>query len=309
VHAKVSLLLRRWLSILILVLACSPPRALAQEREPSISLDAPYAGTMRWDPSWRRFDTPEYLATGALAAIGFGTLAIPATPKRWLAVGDIDAAVRETLRIDDPQSSRNARDASDILLTLSLNHLLADALVVSWWGHGNADVAWQMAMIDAQALAFNTAMNSLVAGLVSRKRPYRALCDEGDNMTELQDCRSAKLYRSFYSGHTSTTFTAAGLTCVHHMHLPLYGGGAADAIGCAAGMTAAAATGVLRIMSDQHYVSDVLAGAAMGTLSGMVLPWLIYYRGNKTPEQGAARTSSELVVMPTPVVIHFSGRF
>ena len=42
-------------------------------------------------------------------------------------------------------------------------------------------------------------------------------------------------------------------------------------------MTAAAAVGTLRIVGDQHYASDVLLGAGIGTMSGLGIPWLLHY--------------------------------
>ena len=63
---------------------------------------------------------------------------------------------------------------------------------------------------------------------------------------------------SFPSGHTSTTFQAAAF--IHKRYgweysIPAYIG--------------AAYTGWTRIDSDKHYVEDVLAGAVIGTLSGL----------------------------------------
>jgi membrane-associated phospholipid phosphatase len=37
-------------------------------------------------------------------------------------------------------------------------------------------------------------------------------------------------------------------------------------------LTFATATGVLRVMSDQHYASDVLTGMAAGGLAGWLIP-------------------------------------
>jgi membrane-associated phospholipid phosphatase len=39
----------------------------------------------------------------------------------------------------------------------------------------------------------------------------------------------------------------------------------------------AVTTGILRVASDQHWLSDVLAAQAIGATLGFVLPTLIYY--------------------------------
>ncbi len=42
----------------------------------------------------------------------------------------------------------------------------------------------------------------------------------------------------------------------------------------ATGFTAAAATGYFRMAADKHWLTDVLASAAVGTGTGILVPWL-----------------------------------
>ena len=65
---------------------------------------------------------------------------------------------------------------------------------------------------------------------------------------------------------------AAGL-CVQHSRLEIYGG-AADKIVCPAALAVAATTGLLRIVSDRHWASDVLGGAIFGTVLGAGVSWM-----------------------------------
>jgi len=77
----------------------------------------------------------------------------------------------------------------------------------------------------------------------------------------------------------------AGLTCAHHRHLPLYGGGWPDVAICVATLAAASSTAVLRVMSDRHYSSDALLGVGIGLASGWGLPeWLHYGAGDGASE-------------------------
>jgi membrane-associated phospholipid phosphatase len=46
---------------------------------------------------------------------------------------------------------------------------------------------------------------------------------------------------------------------------------------CATMVTVATATGVLRILGDDHYMTDVIAGGALGFLVGYSLPKLLHY--------------------------------
>ncbi|WP_437814204.1 phosphatase PAP2 family protein [Sorangium sp. So ce1078] len=288
--------------------AAAPSSAAAAQAEPAAAPPERARREVAWDPRWPRFRVSEYVATGLLAATAFGTLAIPPSEGRWTTVNGFDGSARDALRIRSDRQREMARDASDLLLTLMTNHLAVDALLVTWWGHGRGSVAWEMAMIDIEALAFNAALNGVVAGLTSRERPYRAGCT-GPEEQQDRDCRGSKRYRSFFSGHSSTAFTAAGLVCSHHAHLPLYGGGAPDALACAASLGTAAAVAALRVVSDQHFATDALTGATVGALTGFGLPWLLHYRGG-APAAGAPRGDGVSIrFVPAPLGGYLVGRF
>lgn len=70
---------------------------------------------------------------------------------------------------------------------------------------------------------------------------------------------------SFPSGHTATAFMGATLLAHEYGHksvwIPI------------AGYTVATATGVMRILNNRHYASDVLVGAAIGILSAELAYW------------------------------------
>src|SRR5262249_10240808 len=81
-----------------------------------------------------------------------------------------------------------------------------------------------------------------------------------------------------FSGHTSQTFAAAGLICMHHMNLHLFANGPTDGITCVSSYAAAASAGLLRIVGDMHYATDVITGAVVGTAVGLGLPFLLHYQ-------------------------------
>src|SRR5690606_33116472 len=121
--------------------------------------------------------------------------------------------------------------------------------------HGDAELAWEMTAMNMQALAVTNFFTDLTKNTVRRKRPDGAHCTD-EATCNVQD-RSA----SFFSGHTSMSFTAAGLTCAHHGAVDLYGGGAGDTIACVAAVSLASLTGVMRIAADRHHTTDVMLGA------------------------------------------------
>ena len=80
----------------------------------------------------------------------------------------------------------------------------------------------------------------------------------------------------------------------------MYGNGVADALACAVALSAAGVVGTMRIVGDQHYTTDVLAGAAVGTLSGLGVPWLLHY-GPLARVQTGPRVGSALRLTLVPV--------
>jgi membrane-associated phospholipid phosphatase len=285
------------------------PASAALRVGPIATPDQASAPKVEWDPRWPRFSTAEYIATGVFGAATFASLAIPPSEGQWSGINGFDGAARDALRIRSDRMRNVARDASDLVIGLMINHLTIDVALVTWWGHGRGSVAWELAMMDAEALAVNAALNGLVAGFASRERPYRDGC-EGPEEKQNIDCRSSKRYRSFFSGHSSTSFTIAGLTCSHHANLPLYGGGAPDAIACAGSLAAAATVSTMRVVSDQHFASDALTGAGVGALIGFGLPWLLHYRGGAAPPPSDARPPAvSLRVVPAGLGASLVGTF
>lgn len=287
------------------VITSAGPHETAPKRERSIPKSTEYE--VRWDPAWQRFELGNYIGTGVLLAATVGSLAIPPVEDRWLQKNTFDVSARNALRLTTTAGRNTARDASDIMLVVSTNWLLVDTLIVAWWGHDAGDVAWEVALMSVEALAFDNAINGLVSALSSRQRPYGDDC-VGGSEAELSDCRTSKRYRSFFSGHASTAFTSAGLTCMHHAHLPLYGGGAPDVFACASAFGVAAGTAVLRVVADQHWTSDILVGSAFGTFSGLFIPWVFHYRTGKLSEK-RNRAAASFLLTPTPTGASITGAF
>jgi membrane-associated phospholipid phosphatase len=259
-----------------------------------------------WNPDWPTFREGEFIFTGLALATAIGSLAIPDGDGRWTSRNSLDESGRDAFRLEAKSARDKARDASDVLLIALTNQLAVDAVAVTWWGFDRPAVTWQLVLIDIETLSVNAALSGLVSGLTSRERPYVAeQCARRPPEEQTDECVGKRRHRSFFSGHSSTSFAAAGLMCMHHAHLPLYGGGAADAIACGASLAAAATVGTMRVLSDQHWVSDVVVGATVGTTVGFGLPYLLHYRGGALPQvsDDAGGVSVQLVPGPTGGVL------
>lgn len=237
------------------------------------------ATRLEW--KWPKFGLPELGLSIAQGALAIGSVFLP-EQRNWIATNPFDESARDAMRLKTAQERLTARDASDVGLVLLINQQLIDTLFITWWLHDKGSTALQMALIDLQTVSFAAGVNGIVTGLVGRQRPYpRVDCAEGGVRAETGDCLGPDRYQSFFSGHTTVAFTMASLTCVHHINLPIYGGGPVEAIPCAMALATASGVGMLRMAGDQHFLSDVLTGALFGTAVGFGLPYLFYYAHSK----------------------------
>lgn len=111
---------------------------------------------------------------------------------------------------------------------------------------------------------------------VQRTRPCMYYNDYPQEFVEDNDW-----YKSWPSGHTTYTFaTAAFLTYTYSkMHPDSY----TKYIVAASSYAVALSTGILRIASGNHFLTDVLTGAVIGTAWGFFIPWLHTVEGKNNP--------------------------
>ena len=124
---------------------------------------------------------------------------------------------------------------------------LAAQLTLSMCGvQGRSKNRWHVLVTDALAAAM---MATVVNGMkysIDRTRPNGSAA-------------------SFPSGHTATAFMGATLLAHEYAHksvwIPI------------AGYSVATATGIMRILNNKHYASDVLVGAAIGIVTAELAYW------------------------------------
>jgi len=102
-------------------------------------------------------------------------------------------------------------------------------------------------------------------------------------------------FRSFPSGHTATAFVAATYMHKEFGHLSKW-----YSIGA---FSMAATTGALRILNNEHWLSDVLAGAAFGILAVNTTYWL-----GELAEKKLRKVSMTPVYLGGPGLL-FSAKF
>lgn len=103
--------------------------------------------------------------------------------------------------------------------------------------------------------------------LIDRARPYTYYADVPQKYIDDGDWKN-----SFPSGHTTLSFaSAAFLSSVFNQYYPDSGWRFA-VTGISFGL--AATTGALRMVSGNHFFSDVMTGAVIGTLCGFLVPYM-----------------------------------
>jgi membrane-associated phospholipid phosphatase len=217
-----------------------------------------------------RLDLPATLALGTWSLASELSLKDQLAPARckWCGRNAVDDAARV---IRAPLNARaTAATVSDVLGIAAVPAVVLglDAFL-TWRGEGE----WQDAALDMlliiEAMTAAQALTQVVKFTTGRERPFVAALPEPEKATTLKPVDNNL---SFYSGHTTYAFAlvAAGATIARAR------GYAQWWLMLAAGAPLALSTALLRMVSDRHYLTDVLAGALLGGLIGWGLPTLFH---------------------------------
>lgn len=316
----------------VLVVSASPTRASAGDGAPSapagvpsaqagspveaphnpLAPDASLPDPLRLPPG-RMPGAATWVTIASASAIALAAAIVPPPVERPSAGGvGLDESVRGALRLDRIESRYAVRDGSDVLLSLLVTSpFVIDAMLTAGWYRSSPEVASALARVDAEAMAITAAIHGIVNTTVGRERPYGRTCG-GETPSTTFDCDGPGRFRSFFSGHAALSFTGASLICSHHLRFSLFGGGGAEVATCLVAYAAAATTATFRVMADMHYATDVLTGAAVGTLVGLLVPALHFDLGGDTPGGLGAEAASpglELRLAPAPGGLSIGGRF
>jgi membrane-associated phospholipid phosphatase len=185
------------------------------------------------------------------------------------------------------RSVRSTANAlSNLALYMSIVHVVVDSVGVAMLAEQNTQVGFEMLSMDAEAYAVTLLLNGITKRVAGRTRPYTEGCATNPNYAA--GCGKPDQYASFYSGHAAISATSAGLICAQHTQLSLYGG-AADMAACADAIVLTSLTGALRVISDNHWASDVVVGHLIGFASGYFVPTLLHFHSAPAAASSAVR--------------------
>lgn len=178
----------------------------------------------------------------------------------------LDRAARDALRWSNP----GAADAASYVTAFALSPIVAYGLGGMAAAHdGHARQFGVDALVVTEAVVLAASANQVVKFAVGRERPFvHALTPVQKGSTAHPSDNNL----SFFSGHTTLAFslaTASGTVA------SMRGYRLAPVV-WASGLGVAFITGYLRIAADRHYLTDVLAGALVGSAIGISVPLLFH---------------------------------
>jgi membrane-associated phospholipid phosphatase len=279
-------MIRTALALSIFASAVAASTAAAQE---------PHEHRLEWSDDWARTHPISYALTGTAVATAlfFDFLFDPGPEALVRGPAAFDGYWRARLMAPGEEDRERAAMVSDVLVVALLAWPWLDAWGSAGIGDQNSDVTWQLSTMNAEVFALDLLFSTLARQLVARERPHGERCSEGDRARYPESyCGPRGRLRSFYSGHASGAFSSAGLVCMHHAHVPLWGSPEADALACGTALLIATIVATLRVVADRHHATDVIVGGLVGLAIGTLVPWGLHYAIDPTPDE--AMTSAPL---------------
>jgi membrane-associated phospholipid phosphatase len=201
---------------------------------------------------------------------GFAILAVAAAP--------LDRRMAERLRDSTLQASIKLRKTARFVRTFSdPGSYVIGAGMYTYGRLAKNAKATDLGLHGTEALLAGEALGLVLKGVIGRARPYVNIDNPHDYQLMRGFGRGNDAYRSMPSGHTIAAFAAAAAVTsetsrwwprsVWYVAPLMYGG--------------AATTGISRMYNNKHWASDVITGAAIGTMAGvMVVRWHFSHPGN-----------------------------
>jgi membrane-associated phospholipid phosphatase len=180
-----------------------------------------------------------------------------------IAVAPLDRQLADRLLDSTVQANRFFGQVATFVRTVADPGSVIIGISLYTYGRlANNERAADLGLHGTEALAIGTLTGTLLKGVFGRERPY---VRREPRSYRLGRGFGTERYRSFPSGHTIAAFSAAAaVTSETRRWWPgsdkfigplLYGG--------------AALTGVSRMYQNRHWASDVVMGAAIGTMAGL----------------------------------------
>jgi membrane-associated phospholipid phosphatase len=178
----------------------------------------------------------------------------------------VDVAIANRLRDSTVQENRFIGTLAAIVRDVATPYSVVIGVSMYAYGRLARDKkAADLGLHGTEALAVGALSGALLKGLFGRERPYVKRDPHNYRLGRGFVRRGKEQYRSFPSGHTISAFAAAAAVTSEtrrwwpgsdkYIGPAMYGG--------------AALAGISRIYHNRHWATDVMMGAAIGTMAGL----------------------------------------
>lgn len=156
---------------------------------------------------------------------------------------------------------------------------------------------WKLGVEYAETIVFAWGAKELAKHCVTRYRPYMYF--EGAPQDAIAD---GDYKDSFFSGHATLSFAAASFTT--YQALTYFPNSPYKWITIGISYALCTTTAVLRLASGNHFMTDVLCGAVVGTALGFFIPWVNHFWFEPSLD-----VQNPIAMNIFPTGINFSFRF
>ena len=269
----------------LLCICLAAPAARAADDVPAEAARAPAPKLTKLSYDW----TVDGIVTGGLAVSTLTLLLLndklAPLDCKWCEPGSIDGDISRSVLWANPVAANTVSNVMQFAIPVGV---MGFGLIQAY-RYGDPAAGWSDVLLITEATSLAMLANVIVKYSVGRSRPY-----VWQGNADLYPATVSDANVSFFGGHTTFVFAVvvSGSTLFFMQDMP----GAPWVLGV--GLTAAAFTGYLRMAADKHYLSDVIVGAAVGSLVGWAVPYLFHRPGRKGPPQ-----AGDLIPAPGGIAI------
>ncbi len=232
--------------------------------------------------------------------VGKDALLLGAFTLGTFAVAPLDMAVAK--RLQNPRAQGNRwlrRSATGFRVLAEPGSILAGVGLYALGRIDGQPRVQSLGLHSVESILIADVLGGTIKLVAGRARPYVNIDDPAD--FQLFRGFSGHSYQSFPSGHTINAFAFASTVTretqfwwphsAWYVGTVFYGG--------------ASLMGLSRIYNNQHWASDVMAGAAIGTLIGLkVVKYTHSHPGNRIDSK-LIKSNAKSVMYPTPLMFSF----
>jgi len=269
----------------LLCICLAAPAARAADDVPAETARAPAPKLTKLSYDW----TVDGIVTGGLAVSTLTLLLLndklAPLDCKWCEPGSIDGDISRSVLWANPVAANTVSNVMQFAIPVGV---MGFGLIQAY-RYDDPAAGWSDVLLITEATSLAMLVNVVVKYTVGRSRPY-----VWQGNADLYPATVSDANVSFFGGHTTFVFAVvvSGSTLFFMQDMP----GAPWVLGV--GLTAAAFTGYLRMAADKHYLSDVIVGAAVGSLVGWAVPYLFHRPGRKGPPQ-----AGDLIPAPGGIAI------